>query len=169
MSEVSQTHASGPPPDRWVSGIPAGAAFILMAVGVIFILVQKHEVTVATRMLSWPSATGKSSVSVGLEPLNDGRWGRFIYTAVEYDVAGHTHKASIREYGGLGNTADPPAPGAVKHDSVLIYYDPHNPSDWSLTNDRPASVVLKWLGWLLFTLSLPLWYVAARWYRTPLR
>ena len=169
MTQASQAQANNIPIGRWVAWVPGGIALILMTIATIFILVERHEVTVAERMRSWPSAIGSTSISRGVARMDDGSWGEFIYTGVQYEVAGHPYKLSIREYGGRSTTGVPPKQNVIKNDSARIYYDPSNPSDWSLTNDRPAGSGLKWLRWLFFVLAFPFLYLAARWYRTPLR
>ena len=156
------TEPSDAADDRWFSAIPAGLALVLVVLGTMMVAIDRHHVAAARAMRSWPSTTATvTSSGFRDERQQDGRWFQFEDTTFRYSVNGREYKTGTEKYAGLRQ---------YEHylhyhpnDTVRVYYDPADPASASLTNDPPMpSKVMLLIGALLFALSLPFWYFAAR-------
>lgn len=150
--------------DRWFAAIPAGLALVLIVLGAMLIGINRHENALGVAMKSWPSTTG-TVVRSGFrdERQNDGRVLQYADTKFRYEVDGHSYEFGTSEYAGYASNQH------YLHyhpkDAVRIYYDPKDPSDGSLTNERSAPIIMLVLGVVLCALSLPFWYLSARVFR----
>ncbi len=79
---------------------------------------------------------------------------------------GRSYDITTSEYAGLGHANDGHRLRYQANDSARMFYDPAEPSNGSLTNDRPPPSILTLLiGAVCFALSLPFWYLSARMFR----
>ena len=160
------TEADAAAGDRWMSAIPAGLALVLLVLGAMLIGIDRYEVALGKRMRSWPSTTATVTRSVLRdEKQQDGRWFQYTDTTFRYVVDGRAHDFTSSEYAGVhGN--DETRLRYHANDSVRVFYDPADPSQGSLTNERTSPTMLVMLlGALCFALSLPFWYVSVRMFR----
>lgn len=161
------TEANDNAGDRWLFAIPAGLAFILVLLGTVCVAIDRHEVAVARRMRSWPSTTAIVTKSALRDQRQqDGRWSQYADTTFHYVVDGRSYDFTTSNYAGLGNTSTGHRLRYHANDSVRVYYDPADPSQGSLTNERTSpTIVAMVIGVVCFALSLPFWYLSVRLFR----
>lgn len=150
--------------DGWFFAIPGGLALLLVIGAAILIALGRHEAAVTSAMRSWPSTMG-TVASAGLrdERQQDGSWIQFADTTVRYEVNGRSHEITFGVYAGRGTWGHEKSLRYRANDPVRVFYNPADPSQASLTNDRETP---DYLGVLIgagcLALSLPFWYLAFR-------
>lgn len=158
------TEAKNAGDDRWLFAIPAGLALVLVVLGAMLVVLDRHEAAVAASMRSWPSTTG-TVASSGLrdERQQDGRWAQYAETTFRYEVDGRSYDFTSSEFAGWGTSGHEHLLRYHANEPVRVFYDPADPSQGSLTNQRASPTILMLLiGAVCFALSLPFWYLSAR-------